>query len=545
MRRLCTKPNLIYDGSELSTRTGGEVGTARCELQDGRRVSEIFRRNPKVRNAYESRREFLKLAATAACAEACPNALRGFAAPTEALQSAGGSADYVLCIAASAVEIAPKHIVSTITYNGQFPGPLLRFKEGQPVVVEVHNDTDTPEQLHWHGQFVSTDVDGAAEEGTPFIPGRGMRRIEFTPRPAGLRFYHTHNRAGADLSAGQYTGQVGPVYIEPQHQPGDYDREVFLVLKEFEPSFSQGGDMAQDFLAPSAKVKELESAGESAMKASLAQGTPHGYEVGYRYFTINGRMLGHGDPVKVKPGERVLFHVLNGSATEIRSLALPGHSFRVVALDGNAVPTPAEVPVLWLGTAERISAIVEMNHPGVWIMGDLADDDRDHGMGIVVEYAGHSAKPVWAPPKPFHWNYLHFAKAGAVAAPPEETFEMLIAKDNAAQGGFNRWTINGAAYPMSEGIVPASFHLKQGRRYRIRMRNASDDIHPIHLHRHSFELTRIAGVPTAGVMKDVVMLGGYQELEMDFTAGNPGLTLFHCHQQLHMDFGFMTLFDYV
>jgi len=97
---------------------------------------------------------------------------------------------------------------------------------------------------------------------------------------------------------------------------------------------------------------------------------PHGYEVGYRYFTINGRMLGHGERVRVKQGERVLFHVLNGSATEIRSLALPGHSFRVVALDGNAVPTSAEVPVLWLGTAERISAIVQMNHPvcGSWVI---------------------------------------------------------------------------------------------------------------------------------------------------------------------------------
>ena len=76
------------------------------------------------------------------------------------------------------------------------------------------------------------------------------------------------------------------------------------------------------------------------------------------------------------------------------------------------------------------------------------------------------------------------------------------------------------------------------------MRNSSDDIHPIHLHRHSFELTRIAGQPAAGVMKDVVMVGGYQELEVDFTADNPGLTLFHCHQQLHMDFGFMALFEY-
>ena len=74
-------------------------------------------------------------------------------------------------------------------------------------------------------------------------------------------------------------------------------------------------------------------------------------------------------------------------------------------------PTPAEVPVLWLGTAERISAIVEMNHPGVWVMGDLADDDRGHGMGIVVEYAGHKGKPSWTPPKPFHWNYARFAQA--------------------------------------------------------------------------------------------------------------------------------------
>jgi hypothetical protein len=47
------------------------------------------------------------------------------------------------------------------------------------------------------------------------------------------------------------------------------------------------------------------------------------------------------------------------------------------------------------------------------------------------------------------------------------------------------------------------------------------------------------------IMKDVVMVGGYQEAEIDFIANNPGLTLFHCHQQLHMDFGFMTLFDYV
>ncbi len=492
-----------------------------------------------------SRRHFLRTSGLAAGAYLLHRSLPAIAE---------ASADYTLHIKNSPVEIAPKRIVGVTTYNGQFPGPLLRFKEGQPVTIDLFNDTDTPEQLHWHGQKVSTDVDGAAEEGTPYIPAHGIRRISFTPNPAGLRFYHTHNRAGADLAAGQYSGQVGPVYIEPKSSPGNFDREVFLTLKEFEPTFSRGGDMAMDFLTPAAPDKALKDSGESAMKASLAKGMPHGFEVGYGSFTINGRMLGHGDPIRVKSGERILFHILNGSATEIRSLALPGHTFQVLALDGNPVPNSAKVPVLWLGTAERISAIVEMNHPGVWILGDLDNGDRRHGMGIVVEYANHQGAPAWLAPPPFKWNYTRFSSAApsgrhsdaaSTAPAPDETFEMTFAKDNAAHEGFNLWTINGTAYPMTEGVVPASFHLKQGKRYRLKMRNASDDIHPLHLHRHSFELTSIAGLPTAGILKDVVMVNGYQEVHVDFVADNPGLTLLHCHQQLHMDFGFMTLFDYI
>ena len=462
--------------------------------------------------------------------------------PKQALAESVPPPDYELTIAVKPIELSPHRIVSVTTYNGQFPGPLLRFKEGQQVVIDIHNQTDRPEQLHWHGQFLSPAVDGAAEEGTPFIAPHGHRRISFVPKPSGCRFYHTHVHAKDDLSAGQYSGLVGPVYIEPKSNPGDYDREIFLTLKEFEPTYSRGGDMAQDFLSPATTVQSLKNAGESAMKASLARGMPHGFEVGYGSFTINGRMLGHGTPIRVKQGERVLFHVLNGSATEIRSLALPGHSFNVIALDGNPIPKPTRVPGLWLGTAERVSAIVEMNHPGVWIMGDLADDDRHHGMGIVVEYAGRKGKAQWVAPKLFRWNYGAFGKAAATIPEPAHIFEMTFAKQNAAHEGFNRWTINEVAF--SEDRMQPLFRLKEGSRYRLRMRNASDDIHPIHFHRHSFELTKVAGQPTSGVMKDVVMVGGYQEVEVDFVADNPGLTLFHCHQQLHMDFGFMALFEY-
>ena len=253
-------------------------------------------------------------------------------------------------------------------------------------------------------------------------------------------------------------------------------------------------------------------------------------------------MLGSGEPIRVKAGERVLFHVLNASAGEMRSLALPGHVFRVVALDGNPVPTPTDVPVLWLGTAERISAIVEMRHPGVFILGDLDDDDRGRGMGVVLEYAGRSGEPLWQKPKPFRWDYSIFGHAAGPSNAVDETIDLLIVKNNAALEGFNQWTLNGEAFSMAS--MKPLYRIREGRRYRLKLRNASDDIHPLHLHRHSFELTRIGGRPASGIMKDVVMLGGYQEAEFDFVADNPGLTLFHCHQQLHMDFGFMALFQY-
>jgi FtsP/CotA-like multicopper oxidase with cupredoxin domain len=489
------------------------------------------------------RRTFLKIAGGGVLGASVPAlAHESMPAATGPAPAHGPAADHTLRIATGVVEVGPQRFLSMTTYNGSFPGPLIRLKEGRQVTVDIFNDTDTPEQLHWHGQRLPVSVDGAAEEGTPYIAAHGMRRVTYMPGPSGLRFYHTHLRAGSDLHLGQFSGQVGPVYIEPQQPEAlAYDREVFLTLKEFEPFFSRGGDMAMDILSPNTVDPELKKKGEDAMQASMAKGMKKGFEVGYRIFTINGRQLGFGEPIRVKRGERILLHVLNGSATENRSLALPGHVFKVIALDGNPVPKQAEVPVLWLGTAERISAIVEMNHPGVWVLGDLADDDRRDGMGIVIEYAGAKGKPAWRKPAPFRWDYRRFADPKRKIPPPDQTIDMLFEKDNAAEDGFNRWTINGKAFDMSH--MTTDWRLHRGKRYRLRMRNASDDLHPMHLHRHTFELTNIAGQPIAGVMKDVAMLGGYQTMEVDFTADQPGLTLFHCHMQLHMDFGFMGLFE--
>ena len=84
----------------------------------------------------------------------------------------------------------------------------------------------------------------------------------------------------------------------------------------------------------------------------------------------------------------------------------------------------------------------------------------------------------------------------------------------------------------------------EGKRYRLAMTNKSMDDHPIHLHRHTFEVTSLEGRSLSGLQKDVVVVKAGTMAAVDFTARNPGLTLFHCHQQTHMDFGFMMLFRY-
>lgn len=453
--------------------------------------------------------------------------------------AANAPADYTIRIAVGLIEVAPNYVISTTLYNDQFPGPLIRLREGRPVIIDVYNDTDVPQQLHWHGQMLPADIDGATEEGTPMIPAQGHRRLGFVPGPSGLRFYHAHGFAGTDLQAGLYSGQVGLVYIEPQGNSGAYDQELFLVLKEFTPSLTHLDDMITSFLVPAERDKALEKIGETASLASRAEGLPRGFEVAYADLTINGRRLGYGDPIRVKTDDRVLFHVLNASATEIRSLALPGHAFEILALDGNPVPVSASVPVVWLGPGERVSAVVRMSRPGVWIMGDV-DEDRFRGMGVIVEYAGATGSPQWLDPPSWLWDYTRFGRQSA-PAPPDETIEMVFREENAAIHGFNRWLINDMAFSMAE--MTPRFRLQRGRRYRLKMRNASNDIHPIHLHRHTFELTKVAGRPTSGVLKDVAMIGPYQEMEVDFTANSPGLSLFHCHMQLHMDYGFMALFE--
>lgn len=408
--------------------------------------------------------------------------------------------DVTLRIGEIAWEIAPRRVIRTLAYNGSVPGPLLRVRAGRPFTVDVWNDHTREDVVHWHGLHIPSDVDGAIEQGTPPVPPRSRRRYMFTPEPAGTRWYHSHGMAHRDLKKATYTGQAGVLIVEGPGDSGAHDREEVIVLKEFEPYFRRDGPL----------------------------------DVEFRTFTINGKMAGAAEPIRVKAGERVLFRMVNASATLHHRLALPGHAFHVIALDGNTVPAPRSVPVVEIAPGERVDAIVEMTSAGVWWLGETRNAQREAGMAIAIEYAGQSGRPRWTPPPAFAWDYGVFG-APATDRQADETRSFVFK----AKPDGHTWTINGKSYPDSDPIV-----VREGRRYRWIFDNQSANDHPVHLHRHTFEVVRVGDRRMSGILKDVLNVPAWKQSEVEVTANHPGLSLFHCHQQFHMDMGFMAMMRY-
>jgi FtsP/CotA-like multicopper oxidase with cupredoxin domain len=434
--------------------------------------------------------------------------------------SPGGSPDLRLRIENCNLEIGKGITVPTTAYNGQVPGPTLRLRRGRSITIDVTNASSREDLVHWHGLRTDPVNDGAVEEGSSLIRQGETLRYHLTPEPSGTRWYHTHAMAMDDLTASTYSGQFGFLLVDGAPDPGHHDHEINLAVHHWGPHF----------------VPMVETMREHSQNVPQTSGS----DVGYTYATINAHMLGFGEPLRVRRGQRVLFRLLNASATENVILALPGHRFHIVAMDGNPVPHPQTVDTVSLAVAERVDALVDMNNPGVWVLGSTLKAARDIGLGLVVEYSGKTGAPVWRDPSSDAWDYSLFATNTTVPQ-PEETFTLTFRDAGALNGSkFDTWTINGDAWPKVKPMM-----VKSGKRYRMLFRNATGDQHPMHLHRHSFEVTRIGDQAMSGLMKDTINVMPLQEVAVDFVADNPGDSLMHCHQQLHMDYGFMQIVKYV
>ena len=220
---------------------------------------------------------------------------------------------------------------------------------------------------------------------------------------------------------------------------------------------------------------------------------------------IGGKSLG-AEEICVRTGEQVRFHFVHGGGSGEVHLHLPGHRFTVVALDRKPVPTRATVEVLSLAAGEGVQAIVEMSKPGNWILGSLDDAERAGGRSVQVAYDQQNGPAEWQPPAAVDWSYARFSGVNRSAPVPDQTIEMLLEKRAAGL----HWIIDGQSCP---DVGHLSF--QPGRRYRLRMMNATDRAHPVRLPQHNFALTRVNQIPVSGIIKETVRLERFNVIEAD------------------------------
>ncbi len=262
--------------------------------------------------------------------------------------------------------IAPDTTVRAWAYNGQVPGPELRVSEGDRVRITLVNRLPVGTTVHWHGVDVAPAMDGpvglnqaAVEPGQDFV-------YEFTATNPGSRMYHSHADPTVQIALGLY----GPLIVEPRESAPSYDREYTAMLNEWDLELTPDVATGKAPRGP---------------RDSLLRGG----ELGTDLFLINGRAHEGIPPITIADGERVLVRVMNlGNLPH--AIHSHGHSFRIVATDGNPVPEGLRLlkDTVLVGPGERYDLELRGENPGVWMFHCHMENHAANGMMTLIQYDG-------------------------------------------------------------------------------------------------------------------------------------------------------------
>lgn len=287
--------------------------------------------------------------------------------------------------------LQPGTTVRAWAYNGQVPGPEIRVREGDHVTITLVNHLPVGTTIHWHGLNVPPAMDGPAGlNQAPVEPGETFV-YDFIATPAGTRWYHAHTDVATQVMLGLY----GAFIVEPKHRATHYDRDDTYILAEWD------NELTPDV----ASGKAPRGPRDAALR---------GGEFGTDEFLMNGHMHEAIPPIVVKEGDQVLLRLIN-AGTLAHPFHIHGHSFRIVATDGNPVPNAAQLTkdTVLIAPGERYDLAFEANNPGVWMVHCHIENHAANGMMTVIQYEG--AKPTG--PIGEFWDLTPAAEEGQQAPP--------------------------------------------------------------------------------------------------------------------------------
>jgi FtsP/CotA-like multicopper oxidase with cupredoxin domain len=293
------------------------------------------------------------------------------AAPSSGTAAAVQNATREFTLVAQEVdwELFPGTTVRAWTYNGSMPGPEIRVTEGDLVRVTLKNELPVPTVIHWHGIDVPFAMDGVPGLTQDAVPPGGTFVYEFPATNPGTRWYHSHQ----DAEVQGHLGLYGPMIVEPKTPPAGpkYDREYTYTLSEW-----------------SLALTPAVAKGEASLPRT-GPGAPHSKQMDFDFFLMNGKAHQSIPPVLVKQGERVRIRLINAGSI-MHTIHTHGHSFKIVATDGNPVPEVAQLTKdsVTLGPSERVDIELLANNPGIWMFHCHMEHHMSNGMMTTIRYEG-------------------------------------------------------------------------------------------------------------------------------------------------------------
>jgi FtsP/CotA-like multicopper oxidase with cupredoxin domain len=405
----------------------------------------------------------------------------------------------------AAVQIDGK-TVHAWTYNGGIPGPLIKARVGNRVIVHFRNELDQPTTVHWHGVRVPIEMDGVPEISQPEVKKGETFTYDFIVRDAGLYWYHPHVMSAAQVGFGLY----GPLLVEDPDDGVGVDDQLTLVLSDI--GFDAKG-----------KLDPADTGGSAGMVFGR-EGD---------YVLANGRR--HA-VLTARPGAPQRWRIVNAAKSRFFYLDLDGQPFTVIGTDGGMQEKPVTTDILLVTPGERVDVIVTPKGKAgtplplramLYNRGYGSVEYRAVEEVLTIEFTKET--PIAA--KPVAVSRAIPALSSEGATPVDVVLTLPPMKNNKSE-----FLVNGAPFWNAK-----PFTAKLGEKQMWIVKNDSDWDHPFHLHGFFFQVVDAQGRPERPLAwKDTVNVPMKTTVRIlvDFDE-RPGQWMFHCHILDHADGGLM------
>jgi FtsP/CotA-like multicopper oxidase with cupredoxin domain len=411
----------------------------------------------------------------------------------------------------AALEIVPGVRTKAWTYNGGLPGPLIRVRRGDRLIVHFSNQLPQPTTVHWHGVQVPIEMDGVPGVSQPPVAPGGSFTYDFVVPDAGLFWYHPHVMSAAQVGFGLY----GALLVEEPDDRLDAADELVLVLSDIAIEDGSG---------------ELQSPDSGG-----ALGALFGREG--NHVLVNGRKR---PTVTVRSGALQRWRIVNSAKSRYFQLQLDNlQPFLLIGVDGGHMEYSVERHVIVLAPGERADVLVA---PTVEAGRELTliNIPFDRGFGSVEfrsadDLIAFKAASLPVAPAVMFPKITRDIPAMSAAGARPITIELIMTKDH----GLTTFDIKGGPFWRDTSVRAA-----MGEKQLWTITNKAIWAHPIHLHGFFFQEVDETGVPVSPrAWKDTIHVPAESTKRFLVKLDRPGSWMYHCHILDHAEAGLMSTVD--